>query len=256
MKTSALECLVLMGILVVAGCDSTYRLTGENVTDVKAMRAQQSYLKQQVQSLNDLNDKLAEHSDSLAIQLRRTKAVQKTEDAEYAEAEERLKKLEQAVADLTARYDALKVGFKKLKQDNKTPKSTVARYQTGSETRQLMAQDQNAARALSQAKAAQTRKKEPLQRQRAKVAVESQRAQTAAEQSPQVLAVQTPVASPRVNINVASISDLILFLGLPKEIAEQLVSHRPYRIKGELVAKQVLPRETFYQIKDRMTAAQ
>ncbi|MGH7233064.1 MAG: helix-hairpin-helix domain-containing protein [Nitrospiraceae bacterium] len=257
MKLSSLVSVVLMGILVVAGCALQFRQrTSESVPKVKAMRAQQAYLEQQVQSLNDLNDKLTEHSDSLVVQLQRTKAVQKTEDAEAEERLARLKQLEQAVADLTAQYDTLQVGFQKLRQDNKALKKTVARYRKGRETRQLTAQNRNEARALPQAKVGHTKKKEPVQRQRAKVAAKPQRAPNAAEQSPQVVAVQTPAASPRVNINLASLNDLTSYLGLPKETAEQLVSHRPYRIKGELVAKQILPRETFYQIKDRMTAAQ
>ena len=71
--------------------------------DVKAMRAQQAYLEQQVQSL-DLNDELTQHSDSLVGQLRRTKTVQKTEDTET---EERV-----------TRLLPLQVGFQKLQQDN------------------------------------------------------------------------------------------------------------------------------------------
>jgi DNA uptake protein ComE-like DNA-binding protein len=119
-----------------------------------------------------------------------------------------------------------------------------------------MAQNRNEAQARPQTKIGHTKKKQPSQKQRAKVASKSQRPPNAAEQSPQIVAVRTPAASLPVNINLASLNDLTSYLGLPKETAEQLVSHRPYRIKGELVAKQILPRETFYQIKDRMTAAQ
>jgi DNA uptake protein ComE-like DNA-binding protein len=260
MKTSAVVSIVLMGILVVAGCALKFKQsTGKSVPDVKAMRAQQAYLKQQVQSLNDLNDKLTEHSDSLAGQLRRAKTAQKTEGTEDAEADERLtrlKQLEQAVADLTSQYDALQVGFQKLQHDNQALKKTVARYRKGGETRQLMAQNRNDIRALPPAKVGQTKKKEPVQKQRTKVAAKPQREPNDAVPSPQVVAVQTPTASPRVNINLASLNDLTSYLGLPKETAEQLMNRRPYRIKGELVAKHVLPRETFYQIKDRMTAAQ
>jgi hypothetical protein len=46
---------------------------------------------------------------------------------------------------------------------------------------------------------------------------------------------------------------MVLFLGLTKEMADRIVSNRPYRIKGELVAKNVLPKETFDMIKDRIT---
>jgi DNA uptake protein ComE-like DNA-binding protein len=254
MKISALVGVVVLGILVVAGCALKFGpFTGESVPGVKTMRAQQAYLEQQVQSLNDLNDKLTEHSDSLAVQLRQFKAAQRTETSEP---EERLKQLEKAVADLTTQYDNLKVGFQKLKQENKTLKSAVARHRKGSEKRQILAQNRSEVQALSKAKLGQTKKKGPVQRQRAKAAAKPQRGPTTAEQSPQVAAAQTQTAPPRVNINLASLNDLTSYLGLPKETAEQVVSHRPYRIRGELLAKQILPREMFYQIKDRMTAAQ
>ena len=70
----------------------------------------------------------------------------------------------------------------------------------------------------------------------------------------------TPPSLPKiggevVNINKASVSDLVLSLGLPREMAEGVVSNRPYRLRGELVAKNVIPKSTFDEIKDRITAA-
>jgi DNA uptake protein ComE-like DNA-binding protein len=59
-----------------------------------------------------------------------------------------------------------------------------------------------------------------------------------------------------VNVNTASAGDMVLFLGLSKEIAERVVANRPYRIKGELVAKNVMPKAMFDGIKDRITVAQ
>lgn len=242
---------IVVGILIVAGCVFKGQSTGER--DIKTMRAQQAYLEQQVQSLNDLNDKLTEHSDSLSVQLRQTKAVQKPEESE---AEKRLKQLEQTVADLSARYDDLKVGFQKLKQENKTLKNTVARSRNGRQARQVVAQNGNETRVVPASKGRHaTKKKDPFQ-QPAKVAAELQPVRVAAAPSSPTAAMQAPAPPPRVNINFASLSELTSYLGLPKELAERLVNHRPYRIKGELVAKQVLPKETFYQIKDRMTAVQ
>ena len=58
-----------------------------------------------------------------------------------------------------------------------------------------------------------------------------------------------------VNINTASVNDLVLFLGLTKEMAQGVVENRPYRLRGELVAKQVVPKATFDDIKGRITAA-
>jgi len=46
-----------------------------------------------------------------------------------------------------------------------------------------------------------------------------------------------------------------LFLGLTKSMAEKVVASRPYRLRGELVAKKVIPKATFDVIKDRITAS-
>jgi DNA uptake protein ComE-like DNA-binding protein len=59
-----------------------------------------------------------------------------------------------------------------------------------------------------------------------------------------------------VNINTATVNDLVLFLGLTKEMAQDVVENRPYRLRGELVAKRVVPKATFDVIKDRITAAE
>ena len=58
-----------------------------------------------------------------------------------------------------------------------------------------------------------------------------------------------------VNINKASVNDLVLYLGLTQEMAQGVVANRPYRLRGELVAKKVVPKATFDVIKDRITAA-
>jgi DNA uptake protein ComE-like DNA-binding protein len=58
-----------------------------------------------------------------------------------------------------------------------------------------------------------------------------------------------------MNVNKASASDMVLVLGLTKDMADRVVSNRPYRVKGELVAKNVVPKETFDMIKDRITVS-
>lgn len=58
-----------------------------------------------------------------------------------------------------------------------------------------------------------------------------------------------------VNVNTASSNDMVLFLGLTKEVAERIVTNRPYKVRGELVAKNVLPKATYDVIKDRITVA-
>ena len=60
--------------------------------------------------------------------------------------------------------------------------------------------------------------------------------------------------SSAMNVNKASAGDMVLVLGLSKDVADRIVTNRPYRVKGELVAKNVLPKETFDLIKERINA--
>ena len=59
-----------------------------------------------------------------------------------------------------------------------------------------------------------------------------------------------------VNVNTAPAVDLVLLLGLSKEQADKIIANRPYRVKGELVAKNVLPKMVFDGVKDKITVAQ
>jgi hypothetical protein len=58
-----------------------------------------------------------------------------------------------------------------------------------------------------------------------------------------------------MNINKVSANDMVLFLGLKQDEADRIVNNRPYRVKGELVAKNVVPKETFDLIKDRISVS-
>jgi len=62
-------------------------------------------------------------------------------------------------------------------------------------------------------------------------------------------------ASTSMNINKVSVNDMVLFLGLKQDEADRIVNNRPYRVKGELVAKNVVPKETFDLIKDRISVS-
>ena len=44
-------------------------------------------------------------------------------------------------------------------------------------------------------------------------------------------------------------------LGVSQDVADRIVSNRPYRVKGELVAKNVVPKDVFDDIKDRITVS-
>ena len=61
--------------------------------------------------------------------------------------------------------------------------------------------------------------------------------------------------STSMNVNKASAGDMVLVLGLSKDMADRIVTNRPYRVKGELVAKNVVPKETFDMIKERISVS-
>jgi DNA uptake protein ComE-like DNA-binding protein len=58
-----------------------------------------------------------------------------------------------------------------------------------------------------------------------------------------------------LNLNKATAGEMVEQLGVTKDVAEKIVSNRPYRLKGELVAKNVVPKETYDVIKDRVTVS-
>jgi hypothetical protein len=47
----------------------------------------------------------------------------------------------------------------------------------------------------------------------------------------------------------------VLVLGLSQDVADRIVTNRPYRVKGELVAKNVVAKDTFDTIKDRISVS-
>jgi hypothetical protein len=58
-----------------------------------------------------------------------------------------------------------------------------------------------------------------------------------------------------LNLNKATAGEMVEQLGVTKDVAEKIVINRPYRLKGELVAKNVVPKETYDVIKDRVTVS-
>ncbi len=58
-----------------------------------------------------------------------------------------------------------------------------------------------------------------------------------------------------LNLNTASVNDFVVMLGFFESMAERVIANRPYRVRGELLARKVIPVETFELVKDKMTAA-
>lgn len=55
-----------------------------------------------------------------------------------------------------------------------------------------------------------------------------------------------------LNINQASPQEIMNVLGLDATLAEQIVEHRPYPSKIDLLGRMVVPEEVYVAIKDRI----
>ena len=194
-------------------------------SELATTRAQKSALEQQVKTLKELNVKFGNEAQAARDELER---VQFGRDKERGSIEARTKELEERVKQLAAQNRAVRQEYEDTKRHNETLKSLVARYQ-----KELKDQSRS----------------------------------TPASLTPSVPSVPTPsvpaskpagsaqAPSAMTNVNKASSSELVLLLGLSKDMAERIVNNRPYKVKGELVARNVVPKETFDMIKDRISVS-
>jgi DNA uptake protein ComE-like DNA-binding protein len=193
-------------------------------TELATTRAQKSALEQQVKTLKELNVKFSNDAQAAHDELER---IQHGRDKERSSIEIRTKELEDRVKQLGAQNRGLRAEYEDVKRHNETLKSLVARYQ-----------------------------KELKEQSRAIPGAPTPPASNPAL-TPAVPPSSNPTAAgaASVNLNRATPSDMILALGLSKDMADRIVANRPYRVKGELVAKNVLPKETFDMIKDRISVS-
>lgn len=218
--------IVLVGAVLTTGCVSNKKYQealaeADNVKmELEKTRQQKSAMEQQVRTLKELNVKFGNEAQSARDELQR---IEHGRDAERGTIEGRTKELEDKIKALSAQNKNVRQEYQDVKRHNDTLKSLVARYQKELKDR-------------SNAGSAQTATLTP-------------------SQTP-ITATASPVpASTSMNINKVSASDMILFLGLKQDEADRIVSNRPYRVKGELVAKNVVPKETFDLIKDRISVS-
>jgi DNA uptake protein ComE-like DNA-binding protein len=210
-----------------------------NLEDVQTRK---TVLEQEVKKLREQSAKLAERTQAAEDELQR---LRDSREKERSSVEGRVKELEQKIRDMTAQYKAMQQKHEELKEQNETLKATVARYQKELKERERAVQ---AARPPSPpAPPAAGTSLTPAGR-------------PMGEPAPVPPSVAPVPTAPKtgltpVNVNTASANDMVLFLGLTKEMAEKVVTNRPYRLKGELVAKNVLPKTTFDVIKDRITVS-
>jgi DNA uptake protein ComE-like DNA-binding protein len=219
--------IVLAGAVLTTGCVSNKKYQealaeADNVKmELEKTRQQKSAMEQQVRTLKELNVKFGNEAQAARDELQR---IEHGRDAERGTIEGRTKELEDKIKALSAQNKNVRQEYQDVKRHNDTLKSLVARYQKELKDR-------------SNAGSAQTATLTP-------------------NQAPAGTATVSPVpGSTAMNINKVSANDMILFLGLKQDEADRIVSNRPYRVKGELVAKNVVPKETFDLIKDRISVS-
>src|SRR5215510_3040640 len=232
MRSGCIVEIMMIAAVSMVGCVSQKKYE-EAMTDAESYkselalaRAQKNALEQQVKTLKDLNMKFGNEAQAARDELER---IQHGRDKARGSVEGRTKELETQVRQLAFQNRALRQEYEGVKRHNETLKSLVARYQ-----KELKDQSR---------------------------AVPGAPAPSASPVSPAPSGMPAPSAvSPQpmpssMNVNKASAGDMVLVLGLSREVADRIVANRPYRVKGELVAKNVVPKDTFDLIKERISVS-
>ena len=237
--------------LMLPGCVVSKSKYSAAVSDMESAKAEleksrmhRDALEQQIKNLKGVNEKMSRDFEVMTSEVRRIKDGRQNEQALL---ETREKELHQEKKVLIAKLRGLNGQYKKLKGQNKALKGTVLRYQ-----KELKEARQKKTASLS---APTPSKPSSLTRKSTSATIPpSSKGRPSSKMKTSMTSKKDGLSL--VNINKATVSDLVLFLGLTKEMAQGVVDHRPYRLRGELVAKKVVPKATFDVIKSRITAAQ
>ena len=225
MKPVWIAVVLVAGTISLTGCVSQKKYqealseSETAKTELATTRAQKSALEQQVKTLKELNVKFGNEAQAAHDELER---IQHGREKERGTLDARTKELEDRVRQLMAQNRSVRAEYEDVKRHNETLKSLVARYQ-----KELKDQSRTAGGSMTPSPAP----------------------------APPVTT-SGQMAGGLMNVNKATSSEMVLLLGLSKDVADRIVSNRPYRVKGELVAKKVLPKETFDMIKDRISVSQ
>ncbi|HMS85473.1 MAG TPA: hypothetical protein PKD12_17660 [Nitrospira sp.] len=219
--------VVLIGAVLATGCVSNKKyqaaLTEADTAkmELEKARQQKGAMEQQVRTLKELNVKFGNEAQAARDELQR---IEHGRDTERGAIEGRTKELEEKVKALSAQNRNVKQEYQDVKRNNDTLKSLVARYQKELKDRSHTGPAGGATVTPNQLSSGTTQ-------------------------------AAPAAASAAMNINKVPANDMVLFLGLKQDEADRIVSNRPYRVKGELVAKNVVPKETFDLIKDRISVS-
>lgn len=226
-----LSVLVVMAMMT-SGCVTNKKYqealaTADSATmELEKTRQQKNAMEQQVKTLKELNVKFGSEAQAARDELAR---IEHGRDKERGALDTRTKELEDKLKAVSSQNRNVRAEYEDVKRHNETLKSLVARYQ-----KELKDRSRSVTGSLTPSAALP-----PLPGATSTVPAPS-----------------APAAgSAAMNVNKASASDMVLFLGLKKDEADRIVTNRPYRVKGELVAKNVVPKETFDMIKDRISVS-
>jgi len=194
--------------------------------ELEKTRQQKNAMEQQVKTLKELNVKFGGEAQAARDELQR---IEHGRDKERGSLDTRTKELEDKLKAVSSQNRNVRAEYEDVKRHNETLKSLVARYQ-----KELKDRSRSVTGSLTPSASLP-----PLPGAASMDSVPGAPAAGAAA----------------MNVNKASASDMVLFLGLKKDEADRIVTNRPYRVKGELVAKNVVPKETFDMIKDRISVS-
>ncbi len=234
--------------LLLGGCVVTKDKYETAVADMEVAKMELEKRGMQYESLEQENEKLrADHEtaaldlEMLSAEIQEIKEGRKSERDLLATREAEFQRDREA---MVSKLREIQHVYQKLKSQNRTLRDTVRRYE-----KEL--KEAREAKVKSAAAAPKTVKPKKSVPEAPPVVAKKSSPELAL---PPVAVLFNGTVTP-VNINTSSANDLVLFLGLTKELADKVVSNRPYRLRGELVSKQVVPKATFDVIKDRITAA-
>jgi len=253
--------ITLMLTVGLSGCMVSKSKYEASVSDMEAAKAElekgrmhQEALEEQIRNLKGLNEKISTDLEMMTSEVQRIKEGRNNEQTLL---ETRERELDQEKEQLIAKLRVISAQYQKVKAQNDTLKKTVLRYKNELKDSHASTESPTGG-ASGERMASTTTTSQPAATKPTIAAPASSKiVMPSKPQAPTIATSPTvpKIATGLVNINQASVSDLVLTLGLSREVAEEVVSNRPYRLRGELVAKNVIPKATFDEIKGRITAS-
>ena len=233
-------------------------------SELQQVEAQKDALEQQVRTLKELNSKLSQEAQLANDELQR---IEHGRDQERGSLAGRTQEMQKQIRMLAAQHQALRKKHQDTLRHNKTLKNMVTKYQKELKARSRTSSPMSASvpepkksEPIAKAQPKPQPKPKPIQPLEKPVAAPPPvvaKLPNAPAPAPLEPVKAKPLSEGKsVNMNTASSNDMVLFLGLTKEQADRVVNNRPYRIKGELVAKSVIPKAKFDSIKGQITVKQ